>query len=98
MFECASPDEAGFPSQAAAGSLTAVLPGVVVSVLASNGQTVEAGQPLLVIEAMKMEHTIRAPQAGIVKAVRYAVGQRVQEGSTLVELEPTDPAANKETP
>ncbi len=98
MFECASPDEAGFPSQAAVGSLTAVLPGVVVSVLASNGQTVEAGQPLLVIEAMKMEHTIRAPQAGIVKAVRYAVGQRVQEGSTLVELEPTDPAANKETP
>jgi 3-methylcrotonyl-CoA carboxylase alpha subunit len=73
-----------------------VLPGVVVSVLVSTGQSVTAGQALLVVEAMKMEHTIRAPGAGVIKAVKYAVGQRVKEGSTLVELEPAQAPAGEE--
>ena len=70
-----------------AGSLTTSLPGVVVSRLVGEGERVTAGQPLLVIEAMKMEHTVRAPQAGTVRAFRYRVGERVKEGSTLVDLE-----------
>jgi 3-methylcrotonyl-CoA carboxylase alpha subunit len=95
-FERQSPDTATLPEQAAAGNLTAVLPGVVVSVLVSTGQSVTAGQALLVVEAMKMEHTIRAPEAGVIKAVKYAVGQRVKEGSTLVELEPAQAPAGEE--
>ena len=70
-----------------AGSLTSVLPGVVVSVLVAAGERVAAGQPLLVIEAMKMEHAIRAPHAGVVRALKYRVGERVKEGSTLAELD-----------
>ena len=70
----------------AEGSLTTSLPGIVVSVQVVPGARVAAGDPLLVVEAMKMEHTIRAPHAGIVKSVRYRVGDRVQEGSELIEL------------
>jgi 3-methylcrotonyl-CoA carboxylase alpha subunit len=91
LFERQSADAGALAEPLAAGNLTAVLPGVVVSVLVAKGQAVEAGQPLLVVEAMKMEHTIRAPEAGVVKSVKYKVGERVKEGSPLVELEP--PAA-----
>ena len=45
------------------------------------------GQPLLVLEAMKMEHTLTAPADGTVKSVRYAVGEQVPEGAELVEFE-----------
>ncbi len=76
------------------GSLTAVLPGVVVSVLAAAGKAVAAGDALVVIEAMKMEHTVRAPQAGCVEAVHVRAGDRVSEGSTLVTLAPVDGAAS----
>jgi 3-methylcrotonyl-CoA carboxylase alpha subunit len=76
-----------------AGSLTTTLPGVVVSRLVGEGERVTAGQPLLVIEAMKMEHTIRAPHAGIVRAFKYRIGERVKEGSTLVDLEAVGPDA-----
>ena len=72
---------------APAGNLTAVLPGVVVSVLVAPGERVAAGQPLLVIEAMKMEHAIRAPHAGVVRTLKYRSGERVKEGTTLAELD-----------
>jgi 3-methylcrotonyl-CoA carboxylase alpha subunit len=48
---------------------------------------VSRGQPLLVLEAMKMEHTLAAPADGKVKSVRYAVGEQVPEGAELVEFE-----------
>ena len=70
-----------------AGSLSTPLPGVVVSVSVKEGDSVAAGQTLLVIEAMKMEHAIKAPRAGKVTALKYRVGDRVREGSTLAELE-----------
>jgi 3-methylcrotonyl-CoA carboxylase alpha subunit len=72
---------------ARAGSLSTPLPGVVVSVAVKEGDQVAAGQTLLVIEAMKMEHAIKAPRAGVVKALKHRVGDRVREGSTLAELE-----------
>jgi propionyl-CoA carboxylase alpha chain len=50
----------------ASGSLLAPMPGTVVSVAVEKGQQVEAGQPVLVLEAMKMQHTVRAPGAGTV--------------------------------
>ena len=51
------------------------------------GDTVSKGQALLVLEAMKMEHTLAAPADGTVKSVRYAVGEQVVEGAELVEFE-----------
>ena len=50
------------------------------------GQKVEAGQPLLILEAMKMEHTIIAPTAGTIKAFCYAAGEQVSDGAALVEF------------
>ena len=54
----------------AGGRLTAPMPGKVIALLAEPGKRVERGAPLLVLEAMKMEHTIKAPRAGVVKAFR----------------------------
>ncbi|WP_434514310.1 acetyl-CoA carboxylase biotin carboxylase subunit [Dechloromonas sp. ARDL1] len=69
------------------GGLTAPMPGKVVALLAQPGQAVEKGTPLLILEAMKMEHTITAPAAGIVKAFCYAAGEQVSDGAPLVEFE-----------
>jgi 3-methylcrotonyl-CoA carboxylase alpha subunit len=69
------------------GGLTAPMPGKVVALLAQAGQKVEKGTPLLILEAMKMEHTITAPAAGIVKAFCYAAGEQVTDGAALVEFE-----------
>jgi len=68
------------------GSLTTVLPGVVVGVQVTPGQRVAAGDALVVIEAMKMEHSVRAPHDGLVEAVHVRPGDRVSEGATLVTL------------
>jgi 3-methylcrotonyl-CoA carboxylase alpha subunit len=64
------------------------LPGQVVKVLARAGQQVEAGDELLVVEAMKMEHSIKAPTAGTVRAVLCAPGDQVDRGRSLVDFEP----------
>ncbi|BAQ75749.1 methylcrotonyl-CoA carboxylase, alpha-subunit LiuD [Pseudomonas sp. Os17] len=69
------------------GGLTAPMNGSIVRVLVAVGQSVEAGAQLVVLEAMKMEHSIRAPQAGIIKALYCQEGEMVSEGSALVELE-----------
>jgi 3-methylcrotonyl-CoA carboxylase alpha subunit len=78
-----------FSAAAAAGGLTTPLPGVVVAVAVTTGQQVAAGDTLMVIEAMKMEHTIAAPYAGTVGALHFARGDRVPEGSQLLELKRT---------
>ena len=66
----------------ASGSLLAPMPGTVVSVAVEQGQRVEAGQPVLVLEAMKMQHTINAPSDGVVSDL-VAVGQQVAAGEVL---------------
>ena len=78
-----------FAASAASGGLTTPLPGVVVAVPVAVGQQVAAGEVLMVIEAMKMEHTIAAPYAGTVAAIHFARGARVPEGSELLSLERT---------
>jgi biotin carboxyl carrier protein len=70
-----------------AGSLEAPMPGVVTKVMVVVGDEVTKGQPLVAIEAMKMEHQIRAPRAGRVKSVAASPGLMVQSGAVLVELE-----------
>jgi len=74
------------------GSLFARMPGVVVAVHVADGATVAAGTPLLAIEAMKVEHTIRAPAEGTVTAVHFAEGERVPEGAELASFEAVDAA------
>ncbi|HMO47810.1 MAG TPA: acetyl/propionyl/methylcrotonyl-CoA carboxylase subunit alpha [Rubrivivax sp.] len=69
------------------GGLKAPMPGKVIALIAEVGATVDKGAPLLVLEAMKMEHTISAPKRGTVKAFRYAVGDQVVDGVDLVEFE-----------
>jgi 3-methylcrotonyl-CoA carboxylase alpha subunit len=69
-----------------AGHLMAPMSGTIVAVLVKAGQTVAQGAPLVILEAMKMEHTIAAPAAGIVEAIHCAVGERVAEGLDLVDL------------
>ena len=56
--------------------------------LAEPGTQVKKGAPLLILEAMKMEHTISAPSDGLLKAYRFAVGDQVNDGVDLVEFEP----------
>jgi 3-methylcrotonyl-CoA carboxylase alpha subunit len=56
--------------------------------LAPAGATVEKGTPLLILEAMKMEHTLRAPTAGRLMTFRFAVGDQVTEGAELVQFVP----------
>jgi biotin carboxyl carrier protein len=71
------------------GQVTAPLAGVVVEFRVAVGDAIEAGQPLLVIEAMKMQNEIQAPHAGTVTAVHYEAGQRVEQGALVLEYEPT---------
>ncbi|WP_323122692.1 acetyl/propionyl/methylcrotonyl-CoA carboxylase subunit alpha [Burkholderia alba] len=70
------------------GRLTAPMPGKVIAVLVEPGQRVEQGAPLIVMEAMKMEHTIGAPAAGVVGEVLYAVGDQVADGAQLLIVNP----------
>lgn len=69
------------------GRLTAPMPGKVIAFLANPGDTVKQGQPLAVMEAMKMEHTIAAPRDGVVAELMYAVGDQVGEGGELLRLQ-----------
>ncbi len=70
----------------AADAADAPMPGRVVAVEAVSGSTVEAGDVVMVIEAMKVEHVVRAPAAGLVEAVHYRVGDTVEEGARLFLL------------
>jgi 3-methylcrotonyl-CoA carboxylase alpha subunit len=69
--------------------LTAPMPGTIVAVLKQLGEPVALGEALMVLEAMKMEHTIRAPYAGTLQEIFYPIGTQVQEGATLAALEPS---------
>jgi 3-methylcrotonyl-CoA carboxylase alpha subunit len=68
------------------GRLTAPMPGKIIALHVQPGETVQAGAPLLVLEAMKMEHTLSAPSTGQVSAVLHAVGDQVSEGAELLRI------------
>ncbi|MBI4965437.1 MAG: biotin/lipoyl-binding protein [Desulfomonile tiedjei] len=74
----------------AASEVTPPTPGSVVRVLVQQGQTVEKGQALVVISAMKMEMTLSAPYAGTVRAVNAQMGAQVAPGQILVEIDPRE--------
>jgi propionyl-CoA carboxylase alpha chain len=82
-----------FPDAAAAvqeGSLVAPMPGAVVAVHVQEGDTVRAGQSLLVLEAMKMQHPVVAPAPGVVRSLGVEVGAQVDAGAVLTVIEPTE--------
>ncbi|HWD79520.1 MAG TPA: biotin/lipoyl-containing protein, partial [Kribbella sp.] len=69
--------------QVAVGSLVAPMPGTVIRVGVEVGDVVKEGQPLLWLEAMKMEHAIAAPADGVVGELKVAAGQQVEVGAVL---------------
>jgi len=72
------------------GGCTAPMPGKVIKLLVSEGETVEAGASLLILEAMKMEHEVRAPEAGVVEQLLVAVGDQVEADAVLVVIAGAD--------
>ncbi|MEW6057407.1 MAG: acetyl-CoA carboxylase biotin carboxyl carrier protein subunit [Bdellovibrionota bacterium] len=67
-------------------ALKSSMPGKVLKILCAKGDAIEQGQPLLIIEAMKMENEIRSPQAGIVEEIPVQVGQKIETGELLVKI------------
>ena len=63
------------------------MPGNLIKVMVKEGDAVEEGQALVIVEAMKMENEIRSPSNGIVKSVNFSVGDLVDAGVPIVELE-----------
>ncbi len=91
LFEVAASRAAGVRArEGAAGGLAAPMPGRVAALLVAPGDVVAANQPLLVLEAMKMEHMLRAPRNGIVKKFNFAAGDQVPEGAELATFEAED--------
>ena len=83
---CIEKTEAGSVDGDSDGGMTAPMPGKILEVKVADGQTVEAGELLLVMEAMKMEHRIVAPTDGVVTKVNFSMGDQVQQGDVLVEM------------
>lgn len=78
---------AGGAEEEAEKSVQAPMPGLVVKVEVEVGQTVTAGQGVLVVEAMKMENELKAPADGVVAEIRIAAGETVEKGAVLIVLE-----------
>lgn len=68
-------------------AITAPIPGLVIKTLVSPGDSVEEGQPLVILEAMKMENEIRSMRSGLVKTILVSPGQRVEQNAALIILE-----------
>ena len=85
---CEDRDQPAGRHDSVSGLLVAPMPGRVISVLVDSDSSVEKGQALMVIEAMKMEHTIHAPANGTVTAVSYGEGDLVEEGVELLAISP----------
>ena len=73
-------------SQKGGGTVKSIMPGVVVKLLVKEGDVVEKGQPLLILEAMKMQNEIAAPSAGLVKALHVREKEAVASGAKLITL------------
>jgi len=79
-------------ARSGAEGLTAPMPGVVTQVVVREGDAVTVGQPLVIVEAMKMEHVVRASRAGVVRALRVRPGEQVESGAVVAEIGPAGPA------
>ena len=82
-----SPQVTKQPSAAGANSLTSPLPGVILDISCSVGDTVKKGQKLMILEAMKMENNIMADRDGVIKEIKVQSGTTVLEGTELIVIE-----------
>ncbi|HEX9245745.1 MAG TPA: biotin/lipoyl-containing protein [bacterium] len=89
-----APGERRAPRASGAG-LVAPMPGLVTQVLAGVGDSVTAGQPLVIIEAMKMEHVIRASLGGRIRAINVRSGDQIEGGTVVVEMSPAEGAGGR---
>ncbi len=80
-------DYAGIGDEGGAGAITAPMPGKIIQVSVTTGQTVKKGDSLMVMEAMKMEHTLSAGADGVVSDIFFETGDQVDEGVTLIKIE-----------
>ena len=96
VLTCEQGEGARKRERAPGAGLESPMPGVVARVMVAPGDVVQKGQPLLTLEAMKMEHVIRAPRPGRVRAVLAKAGEMVSGGVALVELE-FDPPPSRST-
>jgi len=87
QVEFIDPRLASLAATGTAGRLVAPMPGTIIRIAVEPGQQVAKGAALVVVEAMKMEHTVTAPRDGTVKALKFAVGDLVDEGAELLVLE-----------
>jgi biotin carboxyl carrier protein len=81
-------EKMGFNSAASAkiGDLKAPMPGLVLKLIAQEGQTVKKGDPLLILEAMKMENVIKCPADGLVLKIKVSKGQNVEKNQVLIQF------------
>jgi 3-methylcrotonyl-CoA carboxylase alpha subunit len=86
-FDIVDPMEAEMSDEGAGGAITAPLPGKIIKLSTEPGAKVRKGDALMILEAMKMEHTIAAPTAGTVAEVNFGEGDQVEEGVVLIALE-----------
>ncbi|MBE9472475.1 MAG: biotin/lipoyl-binding protein [Chloroflexi bacterium] len=82
-----APSSPAAPTAAGAGAVLAIMPGKIIRVLVEVGQQVEEGEPVCVLEAMKMENELHARQSGTVRAVHVKPGDDVEKDQVLVEIE-----------
>jgi len=83
-------------SEGPSGGLKAPMPGKVIDLRVRAGQSVRAGETLLVLEAMKMEHPMRAPEDGVVVEVRVSLGEQVENGALMLVVEPAGGAESND--
>jgi pyruvate carboxylase subunit B len=82
-------DEMGFKSadELGEGELNAPMPGKILEIMPDEGDMVEEGQPVAILEAMKMENELKAPAAGVVTNIHVNVGQNVEKNEPILEIE-----------
>lgn len=94
VLESGTADDESFAgsggSVAASGTIKAPMPGTVVKVIVSEGDEVAAGQSLVIVEAMKMEHDVRSPMDGVVRKVSVSDGDSVGTTEAMIEIEPAN--------
>ena len=87
LIQVISIDEQGAGGGGNADGMVAPMPGKVLEILCQEGDVVEEGQTLIVMEAMKMEHRIAATEAGTVAVIHHTVGEQVDAGATLIDID-----------
>ncbi len=90
ILTCIDPLKIGLESEGSGGGLTAPMTGTVVDIKTANGAKVTKGDALMIVEAMKMEHTITAPRDGVITEIFFNVGDPVDDGAELLKLEEAD--------